>query len=124
MENYPLLKSIHVITVLLSISGFLLRAYWRFFSPRKLQLRLTRVLPHINDSLLLISAITLTVLLQQYPFVQNWLTAKLLLLIVYIIAGSVTLKLRYSKSTSLTALAVAAGSFAGIVWIALHRSFS
>ena len=121
MEHYLLVKNIHVVTVILSITGFLTRTYWRFFTPHRLQWRFTRILPHIIDSLLLASAVILTLILHQYPFVHHWLTAKVLLLIVYIISGSFTLKTRYSKKVSLVALLIAVSSFASIVLIAHYR---
>ena len=123
MNSYFLFKSIHIATVCLSISGFLLRAYWRFFRPDKLRQRYVKILPHINDTLLLLSAIALTVTLSQYPFLQHWLTAKVLLLLVYIIAGSIALKNCSSASTSAFALAIAICSFTGIVFIALRHNY-
>jgi uncharacterized membrane protein SirB2 len=51
-----------------------------------------RVLPHVVDTVLLASAIALALLLHQYPFVDGWLTAKLLALAAYIVLGSIALK--------------------------------
>ena len=39
--------------------------------------RLTRVLPHIIDTLFLVSAVWLAVMIRQYPFTDAWLTAKI-----------------------------------------------
>ena len=122
MNSYLIIKSVHVITVVLSICGFLLRSYWRFYSPHKLSTPVVKVLPHINDTLLLISAIALTLLLKQYPITHDWLSAKLLLLIVYILSGSVALKTRFSTRQSLIALIIAVSSFAAIVMIAMRHS--
>ena len=36
------------------------------------------MLPHVNDTLLLLAAIGLSVVQQQYPFVHGWVTAKVL----------------------------------------------
>ncbi len=44
------------------------------------------------DTVLLLAAISLAVLTGQYPFVDAWLTTKILLLVVYIILGSYALK--------------------------------
>ncbi|RYZ14794.1 MAG: regulator SirB [Alphaproteobacteria bacterium] len=44
------------------------------------------------DTVLLMAAISLAALTGQYPFVDAWLTAKILLLVVYIILGSYALK--------------------------------
>ncbi|TAN00861.1 MAG: regulator SirB [Rhodanobacteraceae bacterium] len=44
------------------------------------------------DSLLLIAAIALTTIIHQYPFVQAWLTVKVVLLVVYIVLGVFALR--------------------------------
>ena len=61
-------------------------------APARLQLRWVRILPHAIDTILLASAIGLTILLEQYPFVHAWLTAKVLALVAYIVSGSLALK--------------------------------
>lgn len=50
-----------------------------------------RIAPHLNDTLLLAAAIALAAMSAQYPFVQGWLTAKLLALLAYIALGRVAL---------------------------------
>lgn len=51
-----------------------------------------RILPHLIDTVLLASALTLVFWSGQYPFQQSLLTAKLLALLVYIALGTVALK--------------------------------
>jgi uncharacterized membrane protein SirB2 len=51
-----------------------------------------RYAPHLVDTVLLISALMLTTIIRQYPFVQGWLTLKVLLLVAYIVLGSIALK--------------------------------
>lgn len=91
-----LIKGIHVITVLLSISGFILRWIWVMQDSPRLQQRWVRIAPHINDTLLLATAITLAINIKQYPFVHGWLTAKVIALLVYIGLGMATI--RHGKS--------------------------
>lgn len=57
-----------------------------------LQRRWVKVLPHVIDSVLLFSGVSLAVLLQQNPLQQQWLQVKLLLLLLYIVLGSIALK--------------------------------
>lgn len=73
---YFAIKNLHVTCVVLSATGFLLRGLWMITGSPLLQHRLTRVFPHIVDSLLLLSAIALAVMIQQYPFSAGWVTAK------------------------------------------------
>jgi uncharacterized membrane protein SirB2 len=51
-----------------------------------------RIGPHVIDTVLLASALTLSWLLQQYPFVHPWLTVKVLALVAYIVFGNLALK--------------------------------
>jgi uncharacterized membrane protein SirB2 len=63
----------------------------------------------------------MVVLSGQYPFVQNWLTAKLFALIAYIVAGTVALKRGKTKGVRLAAFITALLLFAYIVKVALTR---
>lgn len=85
---YVILKHLHVACVVLSITGFCLRG---LLIARKSALtgrRWVRILPHVNDTLLLAAALALTVLIGQYPFVDAWLTAKVFGVIAYIILAA------------------------------------
>ena len=92
-----LIKSIHVLSVLISISGFVLRGIWMIKDSPRLQQRWVKIIPHINDTVLLVSGITLAINIQQYPFVHSWITAKLIALLVYIGLGMLTIRHGYSK---------------------------
>lgn len=54
--------------------------------------KLTRVLPHIVDSILLMTALGLSVMISQYPLTAPWLTAKLAGLLGYIVLGMISLR--------------------------------
>lgn len=89
---YLPLKYAHVTLALISLAGFLLRGAWMVVRPEMLQRRWVRIAPHVVDTLLLAAAIALTVLLSQYPFVQPWLTAKVIGLVGYIAFGALALR--------------------------------
>jgi uncharacterized membrane protein SirB2 len=114
-----LLKHLHVTCVVLSISGFLVRGVWMMQESPWLQKKWVRVAPHIIDTILLGSAILLAIQIQQYPFVQNWLTAKVLALIAYIVVGAVGLKYGRTKKIRIAAWLVAIAIFLYIVLVAL-----
>jgi uncharacterized membrane protein SirB2 len=46
----------------------------------------------VIDATLLAAAIALTTIIHQYPFVQAWLTVKVVLLVVYIVLGTFALR--------------------------------
>jgi uncharacterized membrane protein SirB2 len=92
IEYYPQIKLVHVFAVLASGALFLLRGFainvggqWAMAAP-------LRYLSYTIDTVLLTAALMLATLLQQFPFVDGWLTVKVLLLVVYIGLGTVALK--------------------------------
>ena len=86
-----------------------------------LQQRWVKIVPHIVDTLLLASALVMVVWSAQYPFVQPWLTAKLIALVLYIVLGTVALKRGKTKAVRSWALVGAMLTFAYIVAVALTR---
>ncbi|CAK9885245.1 MAG: Protein YchQ [Candidatus Erwinia impunctatus] len=96
MIHYLLIKKIHLLTVTVSVVLLLLRFYWLQRGSLKLQQRWVKILPHINDTLLLISGVVMVVLAHYYPFTPQgeWLTEKLFGVIIYISLGFVALSRR------------------------------
>ncbi len=85
--NYLLIKHLHVLTAVLSISLFTLRFLFLMYNSKWLQKRWLKFLPHINDSLLLTLAILMCISIQQAPLITPWLTEKVAAVILYIFAG-------------------------------------
>lgn len=119
--SYLAIKYLHVACVLLSGLGFALRGAWMLLDSPRLQQRLVRSLPHLVDTLLLGSALTLAVLSRQYPLVDGWLTAKLAGLLAYIVCGSIALKRGRSKAVRVVFLGLALLAYGYIVSVALTR---
>lgn len=92
MTGYLVTYYIHVTCVILSGSFFAVRGFWMLTRSPILQHRLVKVFPHIIDTVLLGSAIALTVIIEQYPFVNSWLTVKVVALIAYILLGVAALR--------------------------------
>ena len=88
---------------------------------RLLAHRITKVVPHVIDTVLLVSAIVMAVKTRQYPFQMSWLTAKLLALVVYIALGTIALKGGRTKTTRVSAWVAAQCVFAYIVAVAVTR---
>jgi uncharacterized membrane protein SirB2 len=92
IEFYPQIRAVHIAAVMASGLLFLLRgaavqlgASWAMAPP-------LRYLSYTIDTVLLTAALMLATIIQQFPFVQGWLTAKVLLLVVYVVLGSFALK--------------------------------
>lgn len=92
MNTYVVLKHLHVSCVALSGFGFFVRGLGVLRGAGWVQKPWVRVAPHVVDSLLLGSALLMAWLSAQYPFAQDWLTGKLLGLLVYIGCGTMALK--------------------------------
>ena len=88
MALYETIKIIHIATAYISIIGFLIRGIWMMQSSSRLQQRWVKVAPHINDTILLLSAIILVVISSQYPGAIDWIKKKIVALIFYIILGT------------------------------------
>lgn len=121
---YYFIKNLHVTCVVLSAAGFLLRGTWMITGNALLQHRLTRVLPHLVDSTLLLSAITLAVMIEQYPFSAGWVTAKVIGLLAYILLGTLALKRGRTRPIRLAAFVAAILVYAWIVSVALTKNIA
>ena len=80
-----------MICAALSILGFIIRTIWMLRESPLLQKRAVKIVPHIVDTLLLLSAIGLVGLIGFGPNAA-WLSAKIAGLIVYIVLGTLALK--------------------------------
>lgn len=84
---YLLLKHLHLTFVVLSFAAFLLRGIWMLRGSALLERKLVKILPHIINTLLILSGIALAVYLNMSPGHQAWLMAKIIALVVYITLG-------------------------------------
>jgi uncharacterized membrane protein SirB2 len=101
IDFYPDIRLVHIVAVLASGSLFLVRglasnlgATWAMAAP-------LRYLSYTIDTVLLTAALMLATILHQYPFVHGWLTVKVVLLVVYIVLGSIALKRGRTRATRL-----------------------
>lgn len=117
-----IIKTIHVFTALVSISGFIVRGIWMLKESPWLQKKWVKVIPHINDTVLLGSAIILAIQIQQYPVVHGWLTAKVIGLLLYIMLGMVALRFAKTKPIKTLAFLSAIIVFIYIVLVARTKN--
>jgi len=119
--DYLLLKTVHVSCVVTAFALFAGRGVLMLKNSPLLKGPFLRIFPHLNDTLLLVSAIWMAVISRQFPFAEGWLTAKLAALIIYIGAGMIALSCRRAKAERITAWILAMLVFAYIVSVALTR---
>ena len=119
---YYWVKNLHLITVTLNICIFMIRFYWMLQKSSWLHKKPVRYLSITNDTLLLIAGISMAVMSQQYPFVAPWLTTKLIVLLVYIILGTIALKRGSSMRIRISCGVMAMCCFLYIVSVAFSRT--
>lgn len=84
--------------------------------------RLTKIAPHVIDTLFLVTGIAMVVNLQLAVLQNNWLLAKFAGLIVYIVLGAIALRRGRTLKIRVIAFAGALLAFAYIVNTALTKS--
>lgn len=89
-----MLKILHLSLVLLAVSGFIVRVILSETHPHRLKHKTARILPHIIDTLLLISGLVLVFHGHWLSRPYGWLIAKLIGLFGYIGFGAITMRRR------------------------------
>jgi uncharacterized membrane protein SirB2 len=92
--EFATLKAVHVTAAAVSWLMFFVRGLWMIGRSPRLERRWVRIVPHVNDTLLLAAGVWMAVLLGLLPGVSPWLTAKIVALVLYIGLGAVALRRR------------------------------
>lgn len=115
-------KLVHLCSAILSFSGFVLRGYWMMTDPVLLGRKWVRILPHVVDTVFLLSGIALVLVLGLHLLESPWLLAKLAALVVYVLAGAIALRRGRSPAARTVAFTLAVLTFAYIVGVAITKS--
>lgn len=119
--DYATVKTIHQAAVALSFTGFFARGLASLAGAAWVQGRLAKSLPHIVDSVLLLSALMLAWMLRLNPASTPWLMAKIIGLVVYIGLGMLALRPNRPPAVRAAAWLAALATFAYIVSVALTK---
>ncbi len=119
---YMIAKHMHMTFVTISIIGFIVRGALAIGQHAIMQQRWLRIVPHINDTLLLVSAFYLAWFLQINPLHHSWLLTKIIALLVYIGLGTVVIKRKGSKLLQCLCYFAAVGVFIYIILVAVSKS--
>lgn len=120
--TYVAVKYVHVAAVAISFALFFLRGVWMMRGSPLLARRWVRIVPHVNDTVLLAAGVWLAVLLRQAPGESAWLTAKLVGLVLYIALGMLALRFLRSRRRRVGAWIAALAVFCYIVAVAFTKS--
>ena len=119
--DYDLLQLVHESAVALSFAGFLARGIGMLGDAAWIRSRVAKTLPHVVDTVLIVSAIALAWLLRLSPMHTPWLAAKIIGLLLYIAIGMVALRFGRTKAVRATAWILAMVTFGYIVSVAITK---
>ena len=118
IELYPQVRAVHIAAVLTSGALFALRGagvlmggHWAMAAP-------LRYLSYAIDTLLLGAALWLLTMLPAAVFANHWLALKLVLLVGYVVLGSLALKRARSAAMRALCYAAALGVYGAMFGIA------
>jgi len=120
--DYVSVKTIHQAAVALSFAGFFARGLGSLTGAAWVRSRAAKSLPHVVDTVLLLSALALAWMLKLTPASAPWLMAKIVGLVVYIVLGMVALRPGLPASIRAAAWTAALGTFAYIVSVAITKN--
>lgn len=117
-----ILKHLHVTFVGLSFIGFVVRGIWMIQNSQLLYRKPVKILPHVIDTGLLLSAIGLAVMAHLSPDAHPWLLAKIMALPIYIVLGVLALKPGRPKKVRIVFFFLALLVFIYIVSVAFLKT--
>ena len=120
--TYADVKTLHMSCAGISIALFLLRMGLGLAGVDWRQWKVLKVLPHVNDTVLLTAAVTLAFWAGLAPWVHVWLGAKVLALLAYIGLGSVALRAEQTTAKRWVFSALALATVGYIVGAAITKS--
>jgi uncharacterized membrane protein SirB2 len=120
--HYHQILLLHVGCAALSGTLFAARGVLRVLDRPLAGHRALRLISYVIDTLLLTAAVLLMLIIHQYPFVDGWLTVKVLLLLAYIALGMTTLKWARTRPARITAGLGALLTFCAIVAVAVGHT--
>lgn len=94
---YPAVKHLHLTLIALSVLFFIVRFVLHLRQSALMDKKLVKVAPHVIDTFLLLSGLSLCFMIKQYPFVDPWLTEKIGAVVAYIALGMIAIKVNRNK---------------------------
>ncbi|MEQ1635101.1 MAG: SirB2 family protein [Methylococcales bacterium] len=115
-----MLKTLHLTLIFFSLAGFVGRVLLSEFKPEALQNKLSKIAPHVLDTLLIISGVALIVMGGWLDRDFGWIISKFFMLLAYIALGVLCMHNRGPKRW--LAFAGALGCFVYIFVIAITKN--
>jgi uncharacterized membrane protein SirB2 len=90
-------KHLHLTLVAVSVLFFVVRFVLHMRASSIMDKKFIKIAPHVIDTFLLLSGLALCFIIQQFPFVEPWLTEKIIAVAAYIALGIMAFKADRSK---------------------------
>lgn len=121
---YPIILKLHLAVIAISLVLYLCRFVFALAGSRLSIHPVAVKSAGLLAMLVLITAAALCVTIGQYPFLDGWLTEKLIGLLIYIVMGIASLKPTTARPAQLLYGVIALTAFAGTFMVArLHAGF-
>jgi uncharacterized membrane protein SirB2 len=119
--EYAALLSVHRLTVVISLALFVLRGVWRMMDSPMNAKMWVKIVPHINDTILLLAAIGMLVVAGLNPLDHGWIMAKIIGLLAYIVLGTFAIKRGKTQMQRNVAFVGALAVFGYIAMVAVTK---
>lgn len=120
--DYATVKLVHQTAVTLSLTGFFVRGAASLAGAAWVRGRAAKTLPHVVDSVLLLSALVMAGMLRLTPDRAPWLLAKIIGLVAYVALGVVALRPGRPRALRATAWLAALAVAGWIASVAITKS--
>ncbi|STZ76548.1 SirB2 family protein [Bergeriella denitrificans] len=121
--QYLIVKHSHIFFVAVTILLFNIRFFLLRARPDKQLAGIWKALPHLNDTMLLFTALWLMKLTHLTPFNSPWLAVKIVLLLVYIGLGMTMMRARARSGRFYGAYVLAMVCVAVIIYMARFKPY-
>lgn len=118
------IKHAHLTFVVITVVLFNLRYFLRVAKPEKALPAVLKIVPHINDTLLLFTGLWAMSTAKWVPFGNaDWLGVKLVLVVAYIMAGSIAMRAAPRTLKSYAGYLAGLACIAAVVYLAYYKPF-
>ncbi len=114
--SYEMLKHPHLLLIAITAGLFAIRLVGGLIGLSIVHAALVRILHHLSDLGVLVTGLLLGHFISQYPFANDWLTAKFAALLVYMVLAPISL-----KRGSIVGLILAGGALGYAAWVGLNK---
>lgn len=120
--DYQTVKLIHIGAAYLTIAGFIARAMLSIYQSTILANKAVKILPHVVDTILILSGVSLIITTGFYPIRFSWMTVKLILVVAYIASGFYVMKFAKTRGQKILGIFLCLAIIGYILAIAKYKT--